>query len=379
MQSSKRATTPQRIERSPGIKKIAEKLGISIGTVDRALHDRPGIHPDTKKRVMAAAAELGYRPNLAARFLKSGKGLTIAVCLPRAIAHFFDDVRMGVHRAAEAHGAMVELIDYSFSRFEEGEAAAVEEALKKRVNGIILVPGRPSHARPLIGKASRCNIPVVCIGSDADGTGRLVHVATDSFSSGALVGEFLGCLNRPLRRLAVFIGSRGTSDHSEKLRGIQDSVPRHIRLKTTWEVIEAHDNAREAQHLSEKLLDTSRGLHAVYVATANSLPVLQAMDRRSLLGRIPVITTDIYPELLPYLRSGKVLATVYQHPVSQGRIAFDALHRFLVTGVRPAERILLPPLLVMRSNLDILLERSRGWSRRSQGAQRSPESVCLKG
>src|SRR6516165_11650767 len=65
-----------------GVQEIAEALRISRGTVDRALHNRSGIHPSTKRRVLRAARRLGYKPNLAARYLSSRKHFTIGVSLP---------------------------------------------------------------------------------------------------------------------------------------------------------------------------------------------------------------------------------------------------------------------------------------------------------
>ena len=66
-----------------GIKDIARALGISTGTVDRALHAKPGVSAMTRARVLSMAESLGYRPNLAARYLKSQKQLRISVHLPQ--------------------------------------------------------------------------------------------------------------------------------------------------------------------------------------------------------------------------------------------------------------------------------------------------------
>jgi LacI family transcriptional regulator len=83
-----------------GIKEIAKLLGISIGTVDRALHGRPGISPKTRARVLKKAEELNYRPNVAARNLKLNRRLRIAVRLPRQITSFFDPLREGIRATA---------------------------------------------------------------------------------------------------------------------------------------------------------------------------------------------------------------------------------------------------------------------------------------
>jgi LacI family transcriptional regulator len=92
------------------------------------------------------------------------------------------------------------------------------------------------------------------------------------------------------------------------------------------------------------------------VSTANSLPVLQAIEESGLAGKIIVITTDLFPALVPLIRSGRILATIHQRPQTQGRLAFQALYQFLVEGQCPVPRIRVAPHIVMNSNLDLFLE-----------------------
>src|SRR3974377_1898819 len=84
-----------------GIKEIAKALGVSIGTVDRALHGRAGINPMPRAKVLKMAQTMGYRPNLAARFLKSRRQLRISAQLPAEIAPFFDSLRAGIQQDAD--------------------------------------------------------------------------------------------------------------------------------------------------------------------------------------------------------------------------------------------------------------------------------------
>src|ERR1700736_1484801 len=100
----------------PGIKDIARALGVSIGTVDRALHGRPGINPLTRAKVLKMAQTLGYRPNLAARFLKSQRRLQISVQLPIEIATFFDALRSGIREAAAPFAPAVHVEFRSYPR-----------------------------------------------------------------------------------------------------------------------------------------------------------------------------------------------------------------------------------------------------------------------
>src|SRR5438874_6901283 len=110
------------------IKDIAQALGISIGTVDRALHGRSDISLATRARVLKKAEELGYRPNVAARSLKLNRRIRIGVYFPKEIASFFDVLRSGVRAAAAAStGVNVELVFRTFPRLDQGDLELLKE------------------------------------------------------------------------------------------------------------------------------------------------------------------------------------------------------------------------------------------------------------
>jgi LacI family transcriptional regulator len=342
-------------DKPPGIKEIAEALGVSIGTVDRALHARPGINALTRAKVLAMAQTLGYRPNLAARFLKSQRQLHIAVQLPTEIASFFDAVREGIREAASPFEPAMQLDYHSYPRLGEGDAELLERALRDEPRGIIIAPGEPAAIKPLLRKAARKNIPVVCVATDAPGTGRLTSVSACPFTIGAMAGELLSRFVDGPGKVAIVTGSLATEDHSEKLKGFRSSLRSFAGKLTIAAVIEAHDDERQAySRMLETLAHDSP--RAVYISTANSLPVLQAITESGCEGRIAVIASDLFPALVPRIRSGAVLASVHQRPHTQGRLAFGALQQFLLEGKCPLPKIRIAPHIVMNSNLDLFLK-----------------------
>jgi LacI family transcriptional regulator len=345
------------VPKPAGIKEIAKALDVSIGTVDRALHGRAGINPLTRAKVLKMAQTLGYRPNLAARFLKSQHQLQISVQLPVEITTFFDALRTGIREGAAPFAPSVHLEFRSYPSLGEGDAAVFEQALAKGAQGMIIAPGEPASIRPLIRKAARRNVPVVCVSTDAPGTERLAAVTACPHTSGAIVGELLGRLLREPGRVAVITGSLATEDHAEKLKGFRSSLAMFGGGLEIARVIEAHDNGQLAYGGMKALIRENSELRAVYVSTSNSLPVLQAIEESGLSGRVVVIATDLFPALVPQIRSGRVLATIYQRPITQGRLAFQALHQFLIEGQCPLPKIRVAPHIVMNSNLDLFLER----------------------
>src|SRR5256885_5960268 len=83
-----------------GIPLIADMAGVSIGTVDRALHGRAGISPNTLKKVLKIARQIGYKPNTAARALSIGRRLRIGICVPKEIAYFYNELWAGLNEEA---------------------------------------------------------------------------------------------------------------------------------------------------------------------------------------------------------------------------------------------------------------------------------------
>lgn len=338
-----------------GIKDIARALGISTGTVDRALHAKPGVNPATRARVLSMADALGYRPNLAARYLKSRKQLRITVHLPREIALFWDSLREGIREAAAPFAPALHVDFRSYPSLGQGDIPLIEQALRDGTNGLILAPGNPAALKPYIDRAARQQVPVVCVVTDAPDTERLVSVSADPFTVGAVAGELLARFQPKGGKVAFFTGWLSMQDHADKLRGFQSSLSGGaLQLGP---VVEAHDDEREAHRRAVAVLRAHPDLTSIYVSTVNSLPVLRAAEQEGRLPGLIVVTTDLFPELVERIRSGTVVATVYQRPLSQGRLALDALYQYLTHGTRPPAQLHVVPYLVMRSNLDLVLER----------------------
>jgi len=186
---------------------------------------------------------------------------------------------------------------------------------------------------------------------------ELTAVTACPQTNGAIVGELLCRILRSPARVLVVTGSLATEDHAHKLEGFRSMAQICGGSLEIARIVEAHDDERRAYAETKIALAQNPNLKGVYVSTANSLPVLQAIEEAGLSGKIVVITTDLFPALVPLIRSGRVLATIHQRPLTQGRMAFQALYKFLVEGQCPLPRIRVAPHIVMNSNLDLFLER----------------------
>lgn len=347
-------TVTKKLSRQAGIKDIADALGVSIGTVDRALHARPGVNPTTRDRVLRMANKLGYQPNIAARALKLNRRLRIAVQLPMEISSFFGPLREGVRAGAStSFGAGLEMHFDDYPCLGSGDMELLKSAIAEKYDAVICTPSDPSRAGPLIDELHRHGTAVVCVGSDAPRSERLASIAIDGYVSGSLAAELLIHALPSACVVATITGALRILDHAEKLRGYAATLALLAPHLSLLPVVESHDSPKEAYAQTYELLQRHPEIQGLYVSTANSLPVLRAVQEKKRAGSIRIITTDLFSDLAPMIETGEVMATLYQRPFTQGRVAIHSLLRFLIEGARPNPITRLAPHIVLRGNLTV--------------------------
>jgi LacI family transcriptional regulator len=337
---------------------IAKALDTSIGTVHRALHNYPDVSPATKARVLRVARNLGYRPNLAARYLSSKKTLRVSVNTLQGTTSFWDEVRGGIREESASVPLDVELDFRTYPRLGELQEEVFEAAIQEKVDGIITFPSHPDTFRPWIRRASRARIPVVCAVTDAPDSGRLGIVAIDTLASGAIAADLMGkFLAGRHGSVVTTLFDRAVTEHAEKSVAFEGTLKSLYPGLHLLPPVEDHGMGAEAYSKCRALFEEHSDLCGIYVTTEDSIPVLKAARDAKILNRLTIITTDLFPDLVPHIRSGSVAATIYQRPRTQGRMAFRMLHKHLADGGAQSNQVALAPHLVMRGNLDFFLQR----------------------
>lgn len=158
---------PRNIRQNTTLKDIAAATGYSINTISRALRDKDDISPETKKRIRSVAEEMGHINNSLASSLRLGYTNTIAVILGDISNPHFSIMMKTIEEYARLEGYSTILLNTNED--EEQEFKAIQSALNKNVDGIILCPTQKS--KKSIQYLQSVNIPFVLIGrrfSDID-------------------------------------------------------------------------------------------------------------------------------------------------------------------------------------------------------------------
>ncbi len=118
------------------LKDIADKLGLSISTVSRAISDHPDISDQTKSRVMKLVKRLDYQPNQLAINLLNQQSNSIGVIVPSIAYYLYASAISGIEQEAEKHG--LKLIICQTNESVQRESEIISELLRMRVAGIIV-------------------------------------------------------------------------------------------------------------------------------------------------------------------------------------------------------------------------------------------------
>ena len=342
-----------------GIHKIAELSGVSIGTVDRALHGRPGISAATRRRILRVARELAYTPHPVARALSTGRAnLRVGVCIPEEIHFFYDQMRAGIFdEAARARSLGLELVYRPAPSLGRQETQSIRELLAGDVRAMILTPGNPSVTAPLIDQAEEAGVRVVCITTDAPHSHRSSVVSVDPSLSGKLAAELMGKFLPEGSQAAIVTGMLSTEEHRAKAEGFRDAFEQAGGKVVA--LLEAHESEEESYRKTYGLLRQQPDLCGIYVSTVNCLPVCRALREHKLGGKIRLITTDLFREMIPHLERGTIAASIYQDPYLQGQTSVRILVDHLVNGSAIPSTCYLNPGIVLRSNLGLFREAAK--------------------
>jgi LacI family transcriptional regulator len=145
---------------------IARAANTTNATVSRALRDNPRISVETRQKIKKMALELGYRPNHAGMFLKSGKTQTLGIILPDIMNPYYIEFQRAVEIECFARGYQVMGVEFSLDAIRE--RLCLEQMLERRCDGFIAFVSRFEPLKDLIEEFWTNRLPFVVAGLPSD-------------------------------------------------------------------------------------------------------------------------------------------------------------------------------------------------------------------
>lgn len=348
------------------IKDIAQQTGVSIGTVDRVLHNRGHVSAEVRERVVNVMREMGYEPNIVARSLANNrKTLRIIAILPDFRQDlYWSQPKEGVERAADAvrhYGVAVEF--HYFPLFEpKAFLHTVKAALEKRPDAVLIAPLFRAESDFFMTETSRLGIPIVMINTHIEGADALSYIGQDSYQSGVLAGRLLNFgLNDGDQAMVLNLDKEVLNARhlQAKQQGFKDFFngldQKSIEIHS--EIFEDFDDAGKMKEWANEQFRKFSRLNGFFVTNSRAYKLVQALDSFT-QKRVKVVGFDLIEPNLQLLAENKIRFLINQNAWHQGYLGIMTLvNHILLQKEAPAIQYL-PLDIIVRENVDYYLKRT---------------------
>jgi LacI family transcriptional regulator len=319
------------------IKDIAERAGVSVGTVDRVLHNRPNVSPKALEKVNKALEEMDYKPNMYASALAYNKSYQFFSLIPKHESEaYWEEVEEGANAACERYR------DFSISnkvlyynRFSpETFAKALNSVLAQNPDGVIMVPSVLEVTRRYTDQMHNRNIPFILLDSYMPDLKPLSFFGQDSFASGYFAARMLMMLAPREKEIMLMKqmrnGNVASKQQENRETGFRHYMHDHFPSVKIFEVNLSLDEKREHYDvILERFFEEHPLVH--HCITFNSKAHLVGEYLlRSNRRNIQIMGYDMVEKNAECVRQGSISFLIAQHAYMQGYACVDALFRAIV-------------------------------------------------
>ncbi len=344
------------------IQDIADYTDISIGTIDRVIHNRGKVSRIKKEKIEEAIRVLDFNPNLLARTLVLGKQYVICSLLPEAMTpeHYWSLPKRGVEQGAQNYRDFgIELDSRTYSLFDESSFVENAKAiLERNPEGVILAPLFERESTWFIRQLEKRKIPYVFIDARISGHKNLSYIGPDVKASGYIAGKLLDPLLADGDAILIvnMVKGIGNSAHTGTIeRGFRDffkTAEGKPRRKIGAITIPSMDEREVVRELTKYYL-RNPGTGGVFVTNSNAHLISKYHTDHEL--DIRVIGFDLVQGNIAEMKKGTIDFIISQRPIYQGTQAVRSLFDFFVNKKMPTSIQYVPLDIIIKESMDFYI------------------------
>ena len=315
------------------IKDIAERAGVSVGTVDRVLHKRPNVSPKALEKVQKALEEMDYKPNMYASALAYNKAYTFYCVIPKHESEaYWEEVEEGAETACDrfrdfrvSHKIMY------YNRFStETFAKVMSDVLKQSPDGVIVVPSKLGVTQKYTSIMHEQNIPFILLDSYMPDLKPLSFFGQDSFCSGYYAARMLNYMHDHFPHVVIHEVNLSLDEKRENYDAILE------RFFNSHPLVHHCITFNSKAHLvGEYLLKSNR-------------------------RNIQIMGYDMVPKNAECVRQGSISFLIAQHAFMQGYACIDTLFNAIVLKKEVEPVNYMPIELLSKENIDFYRRKNIG-------------------
>lgn len=324
------------------IKEIAQIAGVHRSTVDKVLHNRPGVSDEVRKKVQLIIDEFQYRPNQNGCALqKQNRLFRIGIILVDVDALSY--LQTGIDRGLMEFDSFRIEPELHIVKFSDAESMAkhIDSMVARSVDGIIINPINAESVRKAAQRAVDKGIPLVTTNSDLENVPRLCYVGQDgrkaSRVAGRLMGEFVGGHGK----IAVITSAIASESNNYYVKIRETEFIDYILARyPAIQIVACLENMEDPKITlleTMKLIQQEPNLRGIYITCGGVAEVGQAVKLSGKAGKLKVLGYETYPQIIEMIKSDCVTCTIDSDIEQQGRKPVQILMNYLLYGMVPKE------------------------------------------
>ena len=325
----------------PTIQMVAERAGVSRGTVDRVLNNRTYVKKEIRQRVLDAVVEVGYMsPHEVHKQAITSEVFTpikLGVVMPSWADYSLPAILDGVE------GARKELSPYSveilIEQCQSDDPAEVnmhlDHLLTHGVKGIALCAVNDILVESKVTAMVEQGIPVITFNSDLPNSKRISFVGQNYRKSGRIAAELVSkCIPRNGLVLAM-CGNLEFDGHRKRVEGFISRMQELHFSEDQITVVETYNDYHVTYRKVTETLSEIPDLAAIYMANNSIAGCAKAIETAGKKGKVRIVVHDLSESTRQLLESGHIDFTISQDFYRQGYLPLKCLRELLHLGVQP--------------------------------------------
>ncbi len=335
------------------IKDIAERAGVSKGTVDRVIHKRGRVSEAAFKKVNEVLEAIDFKPNLIAKNLKNNKVYQIAVLLPDPkIDNYWEACVVGVNNVIKELGIFGVNIETVYFNPKEIHSFEVANAniLTKTPDAVLLAPLFFEQATAAIQEYRNSDILVATFNNDIGNSNTMSFIGQDLQQSGRVAAKLLHSISQK--------GKLGIFHIDEKYENAVFMQEKEKGFISYFESQKTYKNNIAICHLNQGDFDNSfthflkqqPQIAGIFVTTSKTFQVAKFLEKNN-LENIPLVGYDLLDQNVAYLQKGTIDFLIHQNPKQQTYFGLKYLVEYFLFEKEIPKQILLPIDIINSENV----------------------------
>lgn len=344
------------------IKDIAILAGVSIGTVDRVLHNRGEVAAKTVEKVMRIVKELDYSPNFLAQALKTKKHFNLASLLPEPSADnpFWEKHPIGMKRAMEELDPFpVILTEVNFNLYDEVDfQTKAMEVLNLHPDGVVLAPIFKSESITFCKNLTKAGIPFVFVDGYLKETSFLSYTGEDIYQSGRVAGQLTDLVtpkNKDILIINIARNLENVHHLNNRTKGfISFFSGSPIKGRNIISMSIADPAKDEIKKEIDKIFSKNNNIGSIFISGSKSYKIADYFKSEGLRS-INIIGYDLLEQNVGHLKKGTIKFLLGQRPEEQTYKGIKKLFDFLSINKIPEKLEYLPVDVVTSENVNFFI------------------------